>query len=107
MVSTQRPIESVTLTTVRDELSSLVDRVSRNETRVMVEKSGVPVAALVSPEDLERLDQLDRDRDAFFAVVDDVRTAFAGVSDDELERETDRILAQAHERSSTDANAVS
>ena len=41
------------------------NRVCRHETRVIVEKSGIPVAAIVSAEDLERLRWLDEeDREA-------------------------------------------
>ena len=84
--------ETMKISDVRGQLNTLVNRVYRKETRVVVEKSGIPVAGLVSAEDLRRLDQLDREREARFAIVDEVRQAFAGVPDDEIERETDRIL---------------
>jgi prevent-host-death family protein len=80
---------------VRGQLNTLVNRVFRKEARVLVEKSGIPVAALVSTEDLARLDRLDRqerERAADFAIVDEVRTAFADVPDGEIEREADRVL---------------
>jgi prevent-host-death family protein len=47
---------------VKARLSSLVNEVYRHETRVLVEKAGIPVAALVSVEDLERLIRLDEQR---------------------------------------------
>ena len=84
--------ETMKISDVRGQFNTLVNRVYRKETRVVVEKSGIPVAGLVSAEDLRRLDQLDREREARFAIVDEVRQAFAGVPDDEIERETDRIL---------------
>jgi prevent-host-death family protein len=90
----QHPMtQTMKISTVRAELNTLVNRVYRHETRVVVEKSGIPVAAIVSTDDLERLDQLDRERAERFAVVDEVRAAFAGVPEEEIERETDRILA--------------
>jgi prevent-host-death family protein len=82
---------------VRTELDALVHRVSRNETRVVVEQSGVPVAALVSTDDLARLDELgrrERERAERFSVIDKMRQAFAGVPVEEIERETDRITAK-------------
>lgn len=86
--------QTMKISEVRGQLNNLVNQVYRKETRVVVEKSGIPVAGLVSVEDLRRLDQLDREREADFAVVDEVRTAFQGVPDEEIERETDRALAK-------------
>jgi prevent-host-death family protein len=82
---------------VRGQLNTLVNRVYRKETRVIVEKSGIPVAGIVSAEDLRRLDQLDRlehAREADFPILDELRSAFADVPVEELERETDRITAE-------------
>lgn len=59
-----------------------------------MEKSGIPVAGLVSADDLRRLDQLDREREQHFAVVDELREAFAGLPAEEIERQADRITAK-------------
>jgi prevent-host-death family protein len=89
----RRPItQTMKISDVRGQLNTLVTQVYRKETRVVVEKSGIPVAGLVSVEDLDRLDRLDREQRERFAVIDEVRQAFAGVPDEEIERETDRIL---------------
>jgi prevent-host-death family protein len=87
--------ETMNLAEVRDQLTGLVNRVRRKEARVLVEESGVPVAAIVSPEDLRRLDQLDEEREADFAVVDELREAFKDVPAEEIEREADRAIAEA------------
>lgn len=86
--------ETMKISDVRSHLNTLVNRVYRKETRVVVEKSGIPVAAIVSLEDLERLDRLERERAERFAVIDEFRKAFAGVPVEEIERETDRITAE-------------
>ena len=94
----QDPVtQTMKISDVKNRLSSLVNEVYRKETRVLVEKSGIPVAALVSTDDLERLnrlDRLDRERAERFGVIDELRQAFAGVPDEELEREADRALAE-------------
>jgi prevent-host-death family protein len=91
----QHPMtQTMKISEVRSQLNTLVNRVYRKETRVVVEKSGIPVAGLVSADDLRRLDQLDREREQRFAVLDDMREAFAGVPEEEIERETDRITAE-------------
>ena len=101
----QRPeTRTMSISTVRGQLNNLVNTVYRGETRVLVEKSGIPVAGLVSADDLRRLDLLDRERSARFEVVDEVRAAFADVPDDEIEAEADRAIAQvrAERRAASD-----
>lgn len=53
---------------VRAQYHALSNRVYRGEIRVIIEKSGIQVAAIVSPEDmktLERLDERDRLREEY------------------------------------------
>ncbi len=75
-------------------LTHVVREVSRSEARILVEDQGVPVAAIISTKELQRLSNLDREREDRFAVIDRVRSAFAGIPDDEIEAETDQILAR-------------
>ena len=67
-----RERESVTQTMkasqVRQEWSKLLNTVFRDKTRVVVEKSGIPVVAIVSAEDLKRLQQLEAQRAERFKV---------------------------------------
>jgi len=102
-----RPVtQTMKISDVRGQLNNLVNRVYRRETRVVVEKSGIPVAGIVSAEDLQRLDLLDREREADFAVVDELRGAFRDVPEAEIERETDRILGINLEETSQPASAT-
>ena len=78
---------------MKNRLSSLVNAVYRQETRVLVEKSGIPVAAPVSTEDLKRLAQLDERLAERRRVVEAMRAPFRGVPAEEIERETDRIVS--------------
>jgi prevent-host-death family protein len=82
---------------VRGQLNSLVNRVYRKETRVVVEKSGIPVAGLVSAEDLQRLDRLDRERAERFGILDEMRAAFKDVPTAEIEQQAARTLAEVRE----------
>lgn len=45
------------LRTVRDRFSEYVDRVEREHERVVVTRNGRPAAVLISPEDLESLEE--------------------------------------------------
>lgn len=85
---------TITVSEARQHFASLLNRVFREGTRVVVEKSGIPVAALVSTEDLARLQRLDAERVQRFAVIDDMRAAFQDVPAEELEREAERALRE-------------
>jgi len=95
MSSPETTTETMGFTEARQRLSQLVNRVARRETRVLLEKSGVPVAALVSPEDLWRLHALDAERAERFAAMREFSQAFATVPDEELERELANAQATA------------
>jgi prevent-host-death family protein len=99
-------IQSMKISDVRTQLNTLVNQVYRQETRVVVEKSGIPVAVLVSTTDLERLNQLDRERAQRFGIVDELRAAFRDVPAEELEREAARAIAEVRaERGAEEAAA--
>lgn len=49
--------EMLPLSTVKARLSELVDRVAREQERIVVTRNGRPAAVLVSPEDLDSLEE--------------------------------------------------
>lgn len=49
--------ETLSLATVKARFSELVDKVAGQHDRVVVTRNGVPAAVLVSPEDLESLEE--------------------------------------------------
>ncbi len=93
MALKQPNVQTLDASVAQQQFASILRRVRRRETRVIVQESGTPVAAIVSADDLRRLELLERERAADFAVIDRVREAFRGVSEEEIERETDRFLA--------------
>ncbi|MDQ3044770.1 MAG: type II toxin-antitoxin system Phd/YefM family antitoxin [Chloroflexota bacterium] len=106
MSGTVTSTETIGFTEARQHLSQLVNRVARRETRVLLEKSGVPVAALVSPEDLRRLGELDAGRAERFAAMREFSRAFADVSDEDLERELADAQAITRAELRTEREAV-
>ena len=85
---------TMNVTQARENWSTVVNAVFRRQKRVVLEKAGIPVAALVSAEDLARLQRYDAARAARFAVRDRIGAAFADVPDDELEREVAKAVAE-------------
>lgn len=62
---------------VRSNWSQLLNKVFRGETEVLVEKSGIPVAAIVSAQEYQKLQLIKQRRERDFAVINRIRTAFA------------------------------
>ncbi len=50
-------MDTESLRTVRDRLSEFVERVEREHDRVTITRNGTPVAVLISPEDLDALEE--------------------------------------------------
>jgi len=82
------------ISAVKSHLSSLVNEIYRTPTRILVEKSGIPVAALVSVEDLKQLARLDEEDAEAKAVLEAMRAPFRGVSSEEIEREAAKAIAE-------------
>jgi antitoxin YefM len=49
--------ETMSLASVKARFSELVDRVERQQDRVVVTRNGKPAAVLISPDDLESLEE--------------------------------------------------
>ncbi|MCC7023041.1 MAG: type II toxin-antitoxin system Phd/YefM family antitoxin [Thermomicrobiales bacterium] len=82
---------------VKSRLSGLVNAVYRGEQRILIEKAGIPVAALVSIGDLERLVELDAVRAERRRLLDATRAPFLGVPADDIEREVAEVMAEVRD----------
>ena len=88
--------------TCRD-LNQLVDDVCRGVTRVVVEKSGAPVAAIISPSDLERFNRYEEERGRDFAALRRIGEAFSEVDPAEIEREAVKAVREIRRQSKVQA----
>ena len=102
MIENAPVTQTMKISEVKTRLSSLVNEVYRKETRVLVEKSGIPVAALVSSDDLQRLAQLDEQRAERRRVLESMREPFRGVPPEEIERETAKAAAEVRAEMATE-----
>jgi prevent-host-death family protein len=89
--------QTINASTARQEFSKILNKVFREETRIVVEKSGIPVAAIIPAEDLKRLDQLEKKRAEHFGILDEVKAAFKDIPEDEIEKETDKALSRVRQ----------
>jgi prevent-host-death family protein len=89
--------ETMNVSEARRQFSETLDRVRRREARVVVEKSGIPVGAMVSMADLERLKQADENRIRLFEVMDRISAGFDDLSEEEVEAEVERAIAEVEQ----------
>lgn len=92
-----RPIpetETMKISEVKSHLSSIVNEVYRHEKRVVIEKSGIPVAVVVSIDDLEQLAAFDNRQREAWDVLEAMRAPFRGVPPEEIEREAAKAIAE-------------
>jgi prevent-host-death family protein len=85
--------QTMNASAVRDDWSEVLNRVFRKETRVVVEKSGIPVAGIVSADDLERLNQLDAQRREGLNILEASQAAFADEPPERVEAEITKAIA--------------
>jgi prevent-host-death family protein len=90
----------------RQQFSQLLNEVFRRESRVLVEESGIPVAAIISASDFKRLARLEAERNKDFAILDEMREAFKDVPPEEIERQVARALSQVREENRTKPSPV-
>jgi len=89
--------QTINASTARQEWSKILNKVFQEETRIVVEKSGIPVAAIIPADDLKRLDQLEKERAERFRILDEVKAAFRDIPDAEIEKETDKALSRVRQ----------
>jgi prevent-host-death family protein len=87
--------ETIAASEARVQWSRLLNQVAREQTRVVVERSGIPVAAIVSADDLVLLQRLDEQRERGFAAAERISQAFADVPVEKLERRVAEAVAQS------------
>jgi prevent-host-death family protein len=94
MAEREPTTQTVKASEARAQWSQLINKVARRQTRVIVEKSGVPVAAIISTQDLERLNHLEAQRQRDFQALENSWAAFKDAPAEEVEREAAKAIAE-------------
>jgi prevent-host-death family protein len=95
-------VKTVQASEARQRLPDLLNRVYQGKTRIVVERSGIPVAAIVTVDELRQLETLDQQREELWAVMQRMSEAFKDVPQEELEQEVNRAVAQARKELATE-----
>jgi len=97
MAKNERTTQTMTATDARQHFANLINETARQGTRVIIEKSGAPVAAVVPIADLIRLKSLDEQNRDLSGRLDWISEPFRGVPAEEVEEETEKIMAELRE----------
>jgi prevent-host-death family protein len=89
-------MQTLAIAELKQRLAELVHDVARHDVRIVVE-DGEPVAALIPIADLQRLLRLDEIDQEAREVLEAMRTPFDDVPAEEIERQTERIMAEIRE----------
>lgn len=95
MQTKQPESRTMSASEVRSHWSEVVEDVHREGGRVVVERSGIPVVAVVSIEELRLLDRVWAARREQFRVFEEMSEAFADVPQEELELRVAEAVAEA------------
>jgi prevent-host-death family protein len=92
-VPKKQSTETMSISEARKRFSEVVTRPLRGEGRVIVEKSGAPVGAIVSMEDVRRLEQLEREWDEYEDVFRRTQSGFSEDPPEVIEQEIEQAIA--------------
>jgi prevent-host-death family protein len=105
MTDLKRPVRTVDSADAQRCFDDLVDEVNSKRTRVVVEREGKVVGALISAADLERLEALDRRAAEGFRAIQEVWARNADLDPEEAERDIaetiEEMRAEARAKKST------
>jgi prevent-host-death family protein len=87
--------EAMNVSEARRQFSDLLNRVYRGQERIVVEKNGIPVGAIVSMADLERIRRVDADRARLLNVMDRISAGFDDLTEEQANAEVERAIAEA------------
>lgn len=91
----QRTTETMNVSESRKQYSELLNRVYRGEEQIIIEKNGIPLAAIVPLSVVRDAEARQRQRERARSSLREVQAALAHVPEDELEREIEKALAEA------------
>lgn len=83
----QRTTETMSVSEARQRFSDALNRVREDDVRIIVEKSGIPVAAVVPISVLEGDEERERRRQEALAALKIAQSGFVGEPEEEVERE--------------------
>jgi prevent-host-death family protein len=88
-------VQTMTIAEVKSGLDDVVERVLSGEHRVIVERDGIPVAVVMSPEDFRRLQEFEARDSKQRETIQEMGRALADVPIEERELYFEQVVAGA------------
>lgn len=107
MQTKQPESRTMSASEVRSHWSEVVEDVYRGEARVIVERSGIPVAAVISLDEYKQFERSEAERRSRMKVLEESWKAFEGVPPEEIEREVERAIAEVRAQRRAEAESAS
>lgn len=89
--------ETIKASEARQQWSALLNEIFRGDKRVVVEKNGIPVIALISAKDFKSFQRHDRQQRERFRILEQMSEPFKDVPPEEIEREVARAIQEVRE----------
>lgn len=93
----QRTTETMSEADAREQYSEILERVRKDDEQVIIEKNGVPVAAIVPLSVVRDAETTERRRQNLREAFETTRKAMRGVPPEEIEREIEKAVAEVEE----------
>ena len=75
----------------KKQFDKLLEEVSRDKARILLKRNGSAVAAIVSAQDLERLQRLETNAEQALTLL---RSAFSDLSEEQIVEDVDRVVQE-------------
>jgi prevent-host-death family protein len=75
----------------------LVEKVSKQESRIVVEENGTPVAAIISAPDFERFNRAEARHLEWRKVLSRMREPFKDIPEDQLQRDVTAVVEEVRQ----------
>lgn len=95
----------VSASEARQQFGKLLKQVHNQNVRIIVEKGGIPVAALVSLADLQRLENMKQERAERLKILEQLRAPFREIPPEQVEKDVAAVIEEV--RREQRASAVS
>ncbi len=86
--------ETIPIADISERLPGVIDEISTGHKRIVIEKAGVPVATIISMNDLHMLRHVDNEIERRWQLIKMMREPFKDVPPEELERETAKAVGE-------------
>lgn len=93
----QPTTETMSVSESRKQYSEILNRVFRDDERVVIEKNGIPIAAIVPLSVVRDATVIERRRADLRAAFEAAREEFRDIPPDEIEREIGKAIAEVEE----------